>query len=275
VRGAPFLARQEQFPLVGSTNDVVAGWLADGTPEVCVASADEQTAGRGREGRTWHAPRGSSLLLSLGFRPTWLPPDRVWQLAAIASLAMAQAAEADADLPAGTVRLKWPNDLVVLADDGASVRKLAGVLGETTGLGSADPRAIVGIGVNTDWRRADFPTELANTMTSLRDAAADRPVGTADLRDTFLDRLEPAFGALRAGAFVGADWAARQITTGRTVDLVGHDGNRTPVEAVGVDPRSGGLVVADPSAPLGRRTVLSGEILHVRLAPPARIAAGV
>ena len=48
---ASFLARQERFDVVGSTNDVVRGWLAEGTPEVCLASAEEQTSGRGREGR--------------------------------------------------------------------------------------------------------------------------------------------------------------------------------------------------------------------------------
>ncbi len=62
-------------------------------PEVCLAVADEQTAGRGRAGRTWAAPPGAALLLSLGFRPAWLAPDRAWRLAAIASLAMADAAE--------------------------------------------------------------------------------------------------------------------------------------------------------------------------------------
>ena len=77
----PFLARHEQFAVVGSTNDVVRSWLAAGEPEVCLAVADEQTAGRGREGRTWTAPPGTALLLALGFRPTWLEPSRVWQLA--------------------------------------------------------------------------------------------------------------------------------------------------------------------------------------------------
>ena len=67
-----FLARREQFDRVGSTNDVVRSWLAAGTAEVCLAIADEQTAGRGRAGRAWLAPPGAGLLLSLGFRPTWL-----------------------------------------------------------------------------------------------------------------------------------------------------------------------------------------------------------
>jgi len=110
-----FLSRAERFASVGSTNDLVRAWLDDGVPEVCLAVADEQTAGRGREGRPWEAPPGAALLLSLGFRPTWLPPDRVWRLAAIVSLAMADAAEEVAGLPEGAIRLKWPNDLVIEA----------------------------------------------------------------------------------------------------------------------------------------------------------------
>src|SRR5438093_7602249 len=110
--GVAFPSRLEWFDRVGSTNDVVAGWLRDGVPEGCVAAADEQTAGRGRNGRSWTAPAGAALLCSVGFRPTWLEPDRAWRLAAIVSLAMADAAEAEAHLEAGTIRLKWPNDLV-------------------------------------------------------------------------------------------------------------------------------------------------------------------
>ena len=76
--------------------------------------------------------------MSLGFRPTWLAPAQVWRLAAVASLAMAEAAETAAGLPAGTVRLKWPNDLVIAMRDESGpggVRKIGGVLGETTASG--------------------------------------------------------------------------------------------------------------------------------------------
>ena len=170
----PFLARHERFERIGSTNDVVREWLATGTPEVCLAVADEQTAGRGREGRRWLAPPGAALLASLGFRPAWLEPADAWRLAATASVAMAEAAEHVAGLPAGTIRLKWPNDLVLAT--GGAVRKVAGVLGETDGLGTRDPRAVIGIGVNTDWAAADFPPDLAASMTSLREAGGGRPV---------------------------------------------------------------------------------------------------
>jgi len=268
-----FLARRERFALVASTNDVVRDWLAAGTPEVCLAVADEQSAGRGRDGRSWTAPAGAALLLSLGFRPTWLAADHVWRLAAAISLAMADASEAVADLAPGTIRLKWPNDLVA---ERPEVRKLAGVLGETAGLGGDDPRVVVGLGLDTDWAAADFPPELAGSMTSLRELASGRSIDHQVLLEAFLTRLEAGIDALRAGRFDADAWSARQLTTGRDVDLVGPDGSTETVRAVGVDPATGALLVADDRRPGGRRPIVVGEIRHVRLASAAPVArAGV
>jgi BirA family biotin operon repressor/biotin-[acetyl-CoA-carboxylase] ligase len=252
------LARSERLGVVGSTNDVVRAWLADGTPEVCLAVAGEQTAGRGREGRTWVAPPGAALLLSVGFRPTWLTPDSVWRLAAIVSLAMADAAEAVTGLPDGTVRLKWPNDLVLDGADG--VRKLAGVLGETDGLGTADPRAVIGLGINTGWTADAFPPDLAASMTSLREATDGRPIDGDALLAAFVERLESSVEDLRAGRFDASAWSARQVTTGRLVRLERAAGAET-VRASGVDAATGALLI-------GGRPVFVGEITHVRLADP-------
>jgi BirA family transcriptional regulator, biotin operon repressor / biotin---[acetyl-CoA-carboxylase] ligase len=261
----PWLSRRERFDVVTSTNDVVRGWLADGTPEICLAVADAQTAGRGRDGRTWTAPEGAALLLSLGFRPVWLRSDQVWRLAAVVSIAMAEAGEGIALLPSQTIALKWPNDLVAEAGDG--VLKLAGVLGETDGLGSDDPRAVIGIGVNGDWPRATFPSELAPSMTSLRELAA-RPIDHDTLLEAFLTRLEPRIEDLRGGRFDGAEWQARQVTTDRDVDLVRADGSRTTVRATGVDAETGALLVEG-------RPVLVGEIAHVRLTSQVIVGSGV
>jgi BirA family biotin operon repressor/biotin-[acetyl-CoA-carboxylase] ligase len=259
----PFFARQERFDVVGSTNDVARGWLADGAPEVCLAIADEQSAGRGREGRTWTAPAGRALLLSLGFRPSWLAPDRVWRLAAVTSLAMADAAEDVARLAPGAVRLKWPNDLVI--ESGGDVRKIAGVLGETDGLGTDDPRAVIGIGINADWAARDFPAELADGMTSLRVEAGDRPIDTGALLAAFTATLERLVERLRRGEFDATTWADRQLTNGRLVRLVGHDGRDEVVRAIGVDASTGALTVAAASGGGTERSIVSGEIRHLRL----------
>ena len=287
---APFHSRLERFSSVGSTNDVVRAWLAAGMSEVCVAVADEQTAGRGRRGRTWQAPSGAALLASLGFRPAWLSADRAWRLPALAALAMCDAAEDAAGLPVGAIRLKWPNDLVIevggpnalltgVADADAAaarlsapveLRKLAGILGESDGLGTADPRLIVGIGVNADWAAADFPPGLAASMTSLREASAGRPIDVDALLDGFLERLEARIAALRSGYFDVGGWAERQATTGRLVtlqDAAGDAGTAgRPVRALGVDAATGALVVEDWGAASGERLVHAGEVVHVRLA---------
>jgi BirA family biotin operon repressor/biotin-[acetyl-CoA-carboxylase] ligase len=261
-----FLARHQRFDSVASTNDVIREWLAEGTAEVCLAVAGEQTAGRGRAGRSWIAPPGTGLLLSLGFRPTWLEPDQAWRLPATVSLAMAGAAEELAGLAPGQIRLKWPNDLVV-DTAGTGPRKLAGLLGETQGLGTADPCVVVGLGINTDWRDDAFPPELADSMTSLHQASGGRPIDPAALLAAFLERLGTRIEELRDGRFDGAEWQDRQLTTGRLVRLEQVDRSET-LRALGVDAASGALVVEAPGVPGGRRNVLVGEITHVRLANP-------
>ena len=281
----PFLSRQERFDVVGSTNDVVRGWLAEGTAEVCLAVADRQSAGRGRNGRPWLAPAGSALLVSLGFRPAWLRPERIWRLAATASLAMADAAEEIAGLPDRAIALKWPNDLYVgLSGSSADTRrsegegdapashspeeprKLAGVLGETDGLGGPDPRVVIGVGVNADWPADPFPPELAAPMTSLREVAHGRPIDQAALLAAFLPRLEVRIDALRSGRFDMAGWSDRQLTTGRVIELEQPDGRRRQHLALGVDAESGGLVVEDMTSASGERILHVGEVRQVRLA---------
>jgi BirA family biotin operon repressor/biotin-[acetyl-CoA-carboxylase] ligase len=267
-----FLSRHERFGSVGSTNDIVRDWLSAGIPEVCLAVAGEQTAGRGRSGRAWVAPEGAALLLSLGFRPRYLAPDRVWRLAGVVALAMADAAEAVAGLPDGKLRLKWPNDIVLELPGG--VRKVAGVLGETEGVGTAEPVAVVGLGTNADWPPDQFPEALAGSMSSLREASGGRPIDSTELLKAFLLRLEPRVLALRDGLFDVAGWHDRQVTTGRMVELELPDGSTERVRAVGVDGVTGGLLVEEADETAAEREVLVGEVVHVRLAADEVVAGG-
>jgi BirA family transcriptional regulator, biotin operon repressor / biotin---[acetyl-CoA-carboxylase] ligase len=260
-----WLSRFEHFDVVGSTNDVVAGWLAEGTDEVCVAVTDVQRSGRGRYGRTWQAPAGAALLLSIGFRPTWLEPEHAWRLAAIVTLAMAEACEIAAGLPSGNIQLKWPNDLVAIEGGSGEVRKLAGVLGETHGLGSNDARAIIGIGVNAGWKAEEFPTDLAGTMTSLAELAPGQVIDREAVTHLFLERLERATAHLREGTFPADAWRSRQLTNGVPVRLEWPDGTAETVSAIDVDAHTGALLVAELGGGGQQRSVLVGEIRHLRL----------
>jgi BirA family transcriptional regulator, biotin operon repressor / biotin---[acetyl-CoA-carboxylase] ligase len=263
MSGPSFVSRLERFQSVDSTQHVVREWLDDGAAEVAVAVADEQTAGRGRHGRTWVAPSGAALLVSCGFRPDRLPLTRAWQLAAAASLAMLDAAEEVAGLPDATLWLKWPNDIV----SGEDVpRKVAGVLGETVADGERVASAVVGIGINADWAARDFPAEFARSMTSLRELSHGRPIDRAALLEAYLARLEPRYEALRAGRFDAAAWSTRQRQTGKQVE-VAVGGGLLEGLARGVDPGSGALLLEQD----GRTTrVDSGEVVRCRLAGRGR-----
>ena len=260
-----FIARDERFRSVTSTNDIVRAWLTDGTPEVCLAVAAEQTAGRGRSDRSWIAPSGTALLLSLGFRPAYLEPDRLWRLAAIVSLAMTDAAEEVTGLPIGKLRLKWPNDIVAEAPHApGGIRKVAGVLGESEGAGAGEVTAVVGIGINNNWRREDFPADLADGMSSLRDVSRGREVEAETLLDAFLVRLEPRLMALRDGHFDVAGWHDRQVTTGRAIEVELPGGAILATRAVGVDGATGALLTENEDGT--ERELIAGEVVHVRLA---------
>ena len=260
-----WLSRYERFDVVGSANDVVAGWLREGTPEVCVAITDVQTNGRGRHQRSWEAPPGAALLASVGFRPTWLQPEHAWRLSAIVTLTMAEACEVAAGLPAGTVQLKWPNDLVAIDARSGDVRKLAGVLGETDGLGTEDARAVIGIGVNAEWKPEDFPKGLATTMTSLVELAPGQLIDREVILHVFLDNLRDAVSTLRDGTFPSEQWRWRQLTNGVAVRLEWPDGTSETVSAVDVDAESGALIVGELGGGGPQRPVLAGEIQHLRL----------
>lgn len=280
---AGWLSRFESFDVVGSTNDVVGSWLREGAQEVCVALADVQAAGRGRNGRSWAQPSGAGLLLSAGFRPSWLEIGHLWRLGAITSLAMAEAGEVAAGLPAGTISLKWPNDLVWIDRSTGEVRKLGGTLGETDGIGTADPKAVIGVGVNVDWARDRFPPELASSMTSLSALASVGSVDREAVLEGFLDRLQVGIEALRLGEFPSEVWRRRQLTNGLMVVLDQLDGTTETVVAEDVDTETGALLVREPEVRVGegvdagghsrgrergheqRRSVVVGEIRHLRV----------
>src|SRR5204863_7521505 len=140
--------------------------------------------------------------------------------------------------------------------------------GETEGLGTDDPRVVVGIGLNAGWRSHEFPVDLAATMASLRSASGDRPIDLGHLLDTFVTALDTRIEHLSRGQFDVADWVDRQITTGRQIDIVRPDDRVETVLARGVDGVGGGLRIAAPTETdaAAERVVFVADIRHIRLA---------
>jgi BirA family biotin operon repressor/biotin-[acetyl-CoA-carboxylase] ligase len=153
--------------------------LAPDAPEGAVVAADEQTAGRGRLGRRWLAPAGTSLLFSVQLRPQ-VDPQRLPELTGVAAQAAAEAIEAVTGL---AVELKEPNDLLV------GGRKVAGVLAE-----AREERVVLGIGINVNIPEAVLPADVDLPATSLL-VESGRETDRAGLLVELLDRLERRYDA--------------------------------------------------------------------------------
>jgi BirA family biotin operon repressor/biotin-[acetyl-CoA-carboxylase] ligase len=162
--------------------------LAADAPEGAVAVAEEQTAGRGRLGRPWHAPARTSILVSVNLRPPVDPP-RLPELSVVAGLA---AADAVAQETGVRPEVRFPNDLLI------GDRKVAGILAE-----ARDDRVVLGIGINVNLTEAELPADVDTPATSLL-VETGRPVDRARLLATLLEHLERRYdewasGASRAG----------------------------------------------------------------------------
>jgi BirA family transcriptional regulator, biotin operon repressor / biotin---[acetyl-CoA-carboxylase] ligase len=162
--------------------------LGPGDLEGTVAVADEQTEGRGRLGRSWHAPAGTALLFSTLLIPA-VEPSRLPELSLVAADAVA---EAIANTTGLDPKIKFPNDILI------GGRKVAGILAE-----SSEGRVVLGIGVNANQNDAELPADAQTEPTSLR-LELGRRVDRAELLAAILARLEPAYdrwlrGSARSG----------------------------------------------------------------------------
>lgn len=146
------------FDTIPSTNDAAKTMAKDGAPEGTVVVASAQSAGRGRLGRSFHAPDGLGLYFSLILRPN-CPPEQLMHLTCAAGTAACDAVESICGV---RPQIKWTNDLVV---DG---KKLGGILTElSVGKNGLVEWAVVGIGINCMHRPEDFPEDIGVIATSL------------------------------------------------------------------------------------------------------------
>jgi BirA family biotin operon repressor/biotin-[acetyl-CoA-carboxylase] ligase len=250
----------------GSTNADLSVRARAGEAEGSVLVAEEQTTGRGRLNRTWHAPPRSGLAVSVLLRPAEVPTARWAWLPLLVGLVACEALVHVSDLahPGQSplpVEVKWPNDLVV--DD----RKLGGVLVERvdTPIG---PAAVVGLGLNVSLTSAELPVSQATSVHREGAPGVDR----APLLRAYLRELADAYQLWRQGRSPREDYLPRCVTLGRKVRVV-LPGDRADVVGTAVDVDEGGRLVVELSS-VGRSTsdgaearwvaLSSGEVEHVR-----------
>lgn len=172
------------YASIDSTNTAAMRWANEDAPEGSVVVADYQTAGRGRQGRTWQAEAGQNLMFSMVLRPP-LPPPRLSLITLAASVAMAETVETFTTPLTNTI--KWPNDVLLEG------YKCCGMLLESTLGGPNQATVILGIGLNVN--QSAFPSELAERATSLLLQTGRRTPRAALLADV-LGRLEHYYDAL-------------------------------------------------------------------------------
>ena len=248
--------RIRRFEDIDSTNRYALDAARAGEAPGLVVVADHQRAGRGRRGRTWTAPPGTSLLVSA----LLAPPTRSGDAHALTMASALALQAAVAEVAGVDAALKWPNDLVV------HDRKLAGLLAEADVHAGIVRHVVVGIGCNVGW--VDFPPALADTATSCA-REAGRDVDRGALLDALLRALGARLDALDA---VPGDYRAQLSTIGRAVrvELVG-----AAVEGVATDVDAAGRLVVQPAS--GDPVVVAvGDVVHLRAltgrgsTPPAR-----
>jgi len=234
---------------LASTSDLAKELAEQGAAHGEVVIAERQTAGRGRRGRSWSSPAGKNLYLSAVLRPE-LPPQRAAELTLVASLAVCDACR-QAGVDAG---IKWPNDVLV------GGRKVAGILTELAAEPDVVHWVVVGIGVNLNAGREDFPEEIRDEATSLaieRGQPVPRALFAAallSLLEQWLDRhAEEGFEAVRRA------WRERSATLGRSV-RVEVDGGEVDGVADDLD-ESGALLVRSES---GLVRVVAGDVRLLR-----------
>ncbi|MDQ7848918.1 MAG: biotin--[acetyl-CoA-carboxylase] ligase [Armatimonadota bacterium] len=224
---------------LGSTNDLLRSLAQQGASEGTAVVAREQTAGRGRMGRSWASPPGG-LWLSVLLRP---PRPADLRLALAAAVGAAEGVRGASGAPVG---LKWPNDLVLQR------RKVGGVLVE-----AIPPWAVVGIGVNVNLDRALLPPDVRKSAVSLAEVVGHM-VDLDAVLDGVLAGLDHAYDALRHGRGdeVLDRWRRLSVTLGQPVRV--RIGGRV-VQGIAVDIDAAGalLVAGSAGAPV---RVLAGDV---------------
>jgi len=214
------------YPRLTSTMDVARREAQRGAAEGTVVIADEQTMGKGRLKRAWLSPKGSIALSIILYPGVFYLPSLIM----LASLAVVHSIETITGLE---LQIKWPNDILI------NDKKVCGILIESDVRGDTVFYAIIGIGINVNFRLSDFP-EILSTATSLADKLG-RDVSRVDVIRCLLVEIEKLYLALLDGESVYEEWRDRLVTLGRKVQV---KSGKTILEGVAESvARDGGLLL--------------------------------
>lgn len=249
----------QRYDSLASTMDVASQFARFSARERTVVVSAEQTAGRGRGGRSWKAMAGSAVFATAILRPP-VAAHRLSTLPLIVGVAVAEAIE---EIARCTVRLKWPNDVLLPVNGGAA--KVAGVLVTSSLRGDDVDHVLVGIGINVRGGAQDLPAG-ATTI----EAATSVSAAPDDVLTLLLQRFAIAYDAFVTadGRTLLAEWLTRAAFLGEVVTL--EDAGRSVTgRFVGID-EDGSLLLAEPGHPV--RKMVAGDLVR---GPRRQSASGV
>lgn len=225
------------YPEITSTNERLKDMASKGAKEGTLVISDFQSQGKGRLSRRWIAPKGSSLLFSLLFRPKW-PLEQANWLLMMAGLAAKESIQSVLGID---VQLKWPNDLMV--DFRGKSHKFAGLLLDLMSNNDQIEAAILGIGINVNNERPDIP-ESPSPAVSLRDSLG-HPVQRLPILIRFIELMEQRYEMAKLGKTPQPEWEKSLITIGAEVTASNPTSSSyISGQAIGTD-RIGRLLVRD------------------------------
>lgn len=216
--------RLRVYETVTSTNDLLREAAEAGAPEYTVYAAQQQTAGKGRQGRSFYSPPETGLYLSILFRPQ-MPPAETLRLTPMAAVAAAEAVE---QCTGQRVQIKWVNDLLL------HERKICGILAESRFSESQTlDYVIVGIGINLLPPPEGFPPALAEIAGAVYPAEADAAAAFTDCAAALISALMRQYRGLSERQYL-AGYRSRLCVLGRPI-TVNENGEERPAEALAVD----------------------------------------
>lgn len=196
------------YRTIDSTNIQAKKLAIQGAPEGTVVIAEEQTAGKGRLGRLWASPLGQGLWLSLILRPQ-ITPLQAPKIIMVAAVALQETITEFTGLRVG---IKWPNDILM------EEKKIAGILVEMSGEMDTVNYLIVGIGVNMNMAKQDFPEEIREKASSLR-VGLGKEVCRIGFTRLLLRKLEDYYTFFRQGDYqlLLDKWREASCTLGKEI----------------------------------------------------------
>lgn len=198
------------------STQLIAHQLAEaGAEEGTLVVADEQTGGRGRLGRSWHSPPGTGIWMSLILRPN-MELKRSPQLTLLTAVAMTRSIRL---ITGSNVQIKWPNDILI------NKKKICGILTELNAEWDRINYVVIGMGINVNTRKEDFPESLQPIATSLR-IETGKPVKRAGLVREFCSKFEELYDLYLQEGFspIKHLWESHAVSIGKRIAIRTMDG---------------------------------------------------